>query len=46
VVMLLALNNLVQRNTVSSGHGEVGEGSGEGDDGGDNMVEALVLGRC
>ena len=43
VVMLLALDNLVQGNTVSSGHGEVREGRGESDDGGDDMVEALVL---
>jgi hypothetical protein len=35
----------VQRNTVASGHGEVGEGSCECDDGGDDMEQALVLCR-
>ncbi len=46
VVMLLALDDLVEGDTGSRGHGEVGEGSGEGDDGRDDMVEALVLGGC
>ena len=45
VVVLLALDNLVQGNTMAGGHGEVGESGSEGDDGGDDMVEALVLWR-
>jgi hypothetical protein len=46
MVVLLTLDDLVQGNTVSGGHGEVGEGSGEGDDGGDDMIEALGLCLC
>jgi len=43
VVVLLALDNLVQGNTVTGGHGKVREGGSESDDGSDDMVEALVL---
>jgi hypothetical protein len=45
VVVLLALDNLLEGDTGARGHGEVREGGGESDDGGDDMVEALVLGR-
>lgn len=43
MVVLLALDNLGQRDTVGGGHGEVGESSRQGDDGGDDVVETLVL---
>lgn len=43
MVVLVADGDLVKRDTVSSGHGEVGEGSSDGDDGRDDMVQTLVL---
>lgn len=39
MVMLLTDGGGDERNTVTSGHGKVGQGSGDGDGGGDDMVE-------
>jgi hypothetical protein len=43
MVVLLADDDLLDGDTMSSGHGEVGEGSEDSDHGGDGVVETLRL---
>jgi hypothetical protein len=44
VLVLLSDLGVVVRDTVTTGHGEVGDGSAHGDDGGDDVEQALRLG--
>lgn len=44
VVVLVVDNDLVDRDTVAGGHGEVRDGSNDGDDCGNDMVDAFRLG--
>ena len=43
VLVLFSDLDVVPADTVAGGHGEVGDGSGDGDDGGDDVVETLGL---
>jgi len=43
VLVLLGDGGVVVRDTVTNGHGEVGDGSAHHDDGGNDVVETLAL---
>jgi hypothetical protein len=46
VVVLLTDVDVVNRDTLTGGHGEVRDGGGDGDDSRDDMEEALLLWGC
>ena len=46
VVVLLTDVDVVNRDTLASGHGEVGDRSSNGDQSRDNIEEALLLQNC